>query len=342
MLPRFQLCYAMDRHRKVAPDAFVVAPRGDRSLLFFCSHEGEDACYLFRLNRHGKPDRGRRVLACFSSDLCAGTLLYGVSQSDGTRFICEDVLWMRGEQVDRLSLIRKIPVWQDLFSRGIGPAPSVRYLDICLPVWTEDRGEAEKQAATSVYPCRGVFGYGSRLPGLRPLLLSAHTCSSRHRASLPGPSSAQGPAKAILIAEAFEAADTYDLYGQAPEGLQRIGRACIPSLKASVMMNGFLRKIKENQNLDLLEESDDDTEFEDVAADRYLHPGRRVMVLCRYNPRHCAWEPLEAAPVGSSVTPVADLLAQPGFSNRNTHAKDARTMRRSQKGRGRLRSPSTR
>ena len=126
---------------------------------------------MFRLNRHGRPGRPTRCLACFDRDLCAGTLLYGVSQENGNRFVCEDVMWVRGERVDRLSLAKKIDIWGDLFERGIGLTPSARYLDVVLPVWCEDRSEADKIAATCVYPCRGVFGYSSRLPGLRPLML---------------------------------------------------------------------------------------------------------------------------------------------------------------------------
>ena len=333
MLPPFELCYAMDRHRKVVPDAFVVAPRGDRTLIYFCSEEGEDACYMFKLNRHGRPGRGRRLLACFSSDLCAGTLLYGVTQQDDKRFICEDVLWTRGERVDRIPLARKIAVWEDLFERGLGRAPSALYLDIALPVWTEDRAEAEREAAASAYPCRGVFGYAARLPGLRPLALPGRAGPTGGGAAVA--SGAGRRTVAVLIAEALEPADTYDLFGQGELGPERVGRACIPSLKASVMMNAFLRKIKENSNLDLLEESDEEAEFEDVDADRHLHVGRRVIVRCAYNSRHRGWEPQEAAPVGSAVTRTADLRAQQGFSNGNTHAKDTRTRRIRQKARGR-------
>ena len=39
--------------------------------------------------------------------------------------------------------------------------------------------------------------------------------------------------------------------------------AYIPDYKTSVMMNKLFRNIKENANLDALEESDDEAEFED-------------------------------------------------------------------------------
>ena len=43
--------------------------------------------------------------------------------------------------------------------------------------------------------------------------------------------------------------------------LEKYKVACIPNYKTSMMMNALFRNIKENRNLDLLEESDDEEEF---------------------------------------------------------------------------------
>ena len=37
------------------------------------------------------------------------------------------------------------------------------------------------------------------------------------------------------------------------------------------MMNSLFRTIKENDNLDLLEESDDDEEFENIQIDKFVN-----------------------------------------------------------------------
>ena len=352
MLPPFELSYALERHRKVAPDVFMVAPRGERVLVWFCSAEGEDACYLFRLDRHGRPCTHAREQACFSHSLCAGTLLYGVLQSaaegEGRRVVCEDVLWAKGERVERQPLNRKIGVLEEVFCRGLARPPSDRYLDIALPIWTESLELATRIAAQSPYPCRGVFGYSLRLPGLRPLELES-------RAPVAAPRALD---RAVLVAQAASGPDAYVLSAQGPDALVPIGRASIPSLKASVMMNGLLRKIKENSNLDLLEESDSDGEFEDVSEGRHVHRERRVIMRCAYNGRHGAWEPVEPAPVGEAVSRCEDVCAarapprptssgRPraagGFSHPSTHAKNEESKRGAQKARGRrLRAPSAR
>ena len=317
MLPPFELSYAIDRHRKVEPDAFLVAPRGDRTLLWFCSEEGEDGCFSFGLDGKRRMHPVRE-LGCFSHELCAGTLLYGVMQTRGKGrvFLCEDLLWYKGKPVGRLSLQKKVPILENMFECDLGRGPSVRYLDVCLPVWTENLAEAERCSASCAYPCRGVFAFASHLPGLRPLVLDRSRCGGR-----TGP---PGDQTAVLIAQASVHPDIYALYVQGQEGLERVGRAVVPSLKTSVLMNGLLRKIKENGNLDLLEESDGEDEFEDVSEDKYLFPGRHVAVRCRYNARHGGWEPLEAVGIGGRITRAEELHASGGFSMASTHGKKAR------------------
>jgi hypothetical protein len=57
------------------------------------------------------------------------------------------------------------------------------------------------------------------------------------------------------------AADNYLLYTAEDVFYET---AMVPTYKCSVMMNALFRNIKENANLDLLEESDDDEEFENT------------------------------------------------------------------------------
>ncbi len=72
--------------------------------------------------------------------------------------------------------------------------------------------------------------------------------------------------------------------------------ANISSYKASVRMNRMFRKIKENENLDYLEESDNEEEFEDVGGDKFLN--RKVVekggldMLCRWDHMAKRWTPL--------------------------------------------------
>ena len=71
--------------------------------------------------------------------------------------------------------------------------------------------------------------------------------------------------------------------------------ALIDSYKTSVFMNDLFRKIKENKNLDLLEESDDEEEFENIDLEKYVNLGKRYIIECFYNKKFKKWIPKNLA-----------------------------------------------
>jgi hypothetical protein len=62
--------------------------------------------------------------------------------------------------------------------------------------------------------------------------------------------------------------------------------ACIPDYKTSVFMNQLFRNIKDNANLDLLEESDDENDEDFVYLDR------EYKMMCKYNKQFKKWVPI--------------------------------------------------
>jgi len=78
--------------------------------------------------------------------------------------------------------------------------------------------------------------------------------------------------------------------------------AYIPTYKSSVMMNKLFRNIKENRNLDLLEESDDEEEFENDAIDKFVYLNKAYNMVCTYNTRFKKWVPARVAERGVRIT----------------------------------------
>ena len=58
-------------------------------------------------------------------------------------------------------------------------------------------------------------------------------------------------------------------------------------------MNSLFRNIKENENLDLLEESDDEDEFENTDAAKYVDLDKEIIMQCVYNSIFKRWRPLK-------------------------------------------------
>ena len=70
-----------------------------------------------------------------------------------------------------------------------------------------------------------------------------------------------------------------------------IGVALIPTYSLSVYMNSILINIKENKNLDFLEESDDEDYFENNDSTKYVDLTKRVKMKCMFNEKFKKWVP---------------------------------------------------
>ena len=81
-------------------------------------------------------------------------------------------------------------------------------------------------------------------------------------------------------------------YLQDPDSLANVEKAYIPDYSTSVMMNRLFRNIKENENLDALEESDDEEEFEDQNIDKFVYLKKSYNMLCKYNHKFKKWIPI--------------------------------------------------
>ena len=109
--------------------------------------------------------------------------------------------------------------------------------------------------------------------------------------------------RAIFMVKASLQNDIYDLYYNVEKrGLLKYGTARIPNYSTSIMMNKLFRVIKENDNLDKLEESDDEEEFENVELDKFVDLKKRVIMECVYNHKFKKWVPFKVSENKNIVT----------------------------------------
>ena len=94
--------------------------------------------------------------------------------------------------------------------------------------------------------------------------------------------------------------DIYSLYCRGNKSDDFYGYAGIFDYKTSVMMNKHFRKIKENKNLDLLEMSDSEEEFENINEDK-IEFKKIIYMKCKYNKKFKKWQPLELVNFGEKL-----------------------------------------
>jgi hypothetical protein len=83
--------------------------------------------------------------------------------------------------------------------------------------------------------------------------------------------------------------------------------AHIPDYNTSVFMNNLFRNIKENKNLDALEESDDEEEFENENENKFVYLEREFNILCSYNYKFKKWVPNKQADPKARIILQKDL-----------------------------------
>ena len=72
-------------------------------------------------------------------------------------------------------------------------------------------------------------------------------------------------------------------------------------------MNKLFRNIKENNNLDALEESDDEDDFENNNLDKYVYLDRSYKMNCQFNYKFKRWMPISLANVKDSIVLQSQL-----------------------------------
>lgn len=78
--------------------------------------------------------------------------------------------------------------------------------------------------------------------------------------------------------------------------------------KTSVLLNGIFRKIRENQCLDYIEESDDESDFENVCEDKYVDLEKQVVMECIFHLKFKKWMPVSIVSDLEKVSLLDNLI----------------------------------
>jgi hypothetical protein len=84
--------------------------------------------------------------------------------------------------------------------------------------------------------------------------------------------------------------------------------AYIPNYKSSVFLNGLFRNIRENKNLDYIEESDDEDDFQNIEMDKYVDTKKILLMECIFNSKFKKWVPVRVVDNRSKVVHINNLV----------------------------------
>jgi len=276
--PFIKLSYDKIIHTKVYTELYSIIPKGNKYYLWITYKDNKNVCLLLSISRDGSVQNIETYSLCFSDCLALGqgTILYGsVFEVNGFKhFTCEDIYFYQGRKIEMIPCISKLELLNTIFTNHIKPkAYSKRSIIVGLPIYTTDMVEAQETCKTLPYKVYGIrhHSYGG---------IWSH-----------GITIVKEKAEGVFKVKANIQQDIYEVYcydTETPHGI-----ALILDYKSSVMMNKLFRNIKENSNLDLLEESDDEEEFENIREDKFVSLDKMYYMKCVYNSRFKKWQPIE-------------------------------------------------
>lgn len=303
-------------------DIVCAVPKGTYCFLWFTMLAGETpCCVLFETSRTHTiiPDSVQKIPCCFNSSIAygSGTLLYGCiyknSITNRFYFTIETIYAYSGTEIIRQSWKYKLETIHCLlsnminntFAETLNPA----LLLIGLPFMTSHIKQlfhGIRQNAIN-YPIKYLQFIQLNSAHHQKNIYSTNVLPI-FKTNIPRKISSLAqnknsiPQTRVFIIKPTKTNDIYHMYSvNRNKDRVFVGPAYIKTYENSVMMNSLFRDIKENNNLDALEESDDEDEQDEENEFRFVHMDREYAMMCEYNSRFNKWCPVRVATATETV-----------------------------------------
>lgn len=294
-LPDIELSYDRIIHKKVYNNVnmcYMIIPKGKKAIVWFTTFNDKNICLIMELDKSYNIDNMYVVSYCFDTELSFNTILYGTLKmiNDTTFFSCENILLYKNVNLKRENYGRKIIIMKNLFKYIKNTTYLNKNFIITLPIIKSSFSHAYNEWQFLNYDVYGI------------LSINLHEFTADGIIKVE-----KNIVEATFKVMADVKQDIYNLYCFDNGQLVNSGIAMIPDYKTSVFMNGLFRTIKENINLDFLEESDDDEEFENTSEDKFVDLKKSLIMKCVYIEKFRKWKPVSIASKGSQIISKKEL-----------------------------------
>jgi hypothetical protein len=304
--PKFELSYETMAHNKVHDSDIILAiPEGSKMIAWFTEYNDEHVCFLFELDSNSKNiiDKNIQIaITSFNDSLVygQGTILHGTmfKYNDVSCFTIEDIYYYKGRDLTTMNYLTKLQTIQNCLQKDLSPvALTNKYTIFGLPIMNTNFNLLLNEISLLPYKISTIqYRY---LTSKKVLFVKYYKpkTTQKHDSS----SSSVKCDKAIFRVSPQIQTDIYNLFVYKDGQEEFYDIAFIPDYVTSVLMNKLFRNIKENSNLDALEESDDEKEFENEKEDKYVFLDRSFKMNCQYNYKFKKWVPLSLAAKDSRI-----------------------------------------
>ena len=344
--PEIKLSYENITHNKVfTTDIAVAIPEGVKCFAWFTHYKNKNVCLIMELNAKKNIISVKRVPCCFKSEISYGTIFYGTIfiYSQTSFFTIEDIFYYKGTNVSRQTWMDKFVLFAKIMKNDIKQvAYNDSFVVFGMPLYSDKIDDIENKVKTVPYKIDSVQyrlynKVGSYLytpyetfinnkrepvvPSTKQMVPSKKQIVPSTKQIVPSvkvvenkkesPPQKTKPIKSVFIVRPAIQNDIYYLYCKTNNHTEPkyYDVAHIPNFTSSVLMNKLFRNIKENDNLDRLEESDDEEEFENEKEDRFVDMDKTYNMACSYNFKFKKWCPLYVSKSNVNIITETELSA---------------------------------
>ena len=344
--PNIKLSYENIVYKKVYNSDYIVAiPEGKKCFAWFTSLNNKMICLLMELTNNKQIMDIKIENVCFSDELAYGTILYGTFfyHLNNNFFCIEDMFSYKGSFLDRMNMGDKLGKINHMLKNDLKQVSyNNNFLVFGLPLMCKTNEELECQIQNITYNIDTVqyklFNrtnnylymqytlYKTQISQTTQVLLSQYQNNNNKRIPLenkkiekPIYTQTKIPEKSyerttnvkrdivFMIRPDIQNDIYYVNCLNSDLKEEQHGIAHIADYNTSVMMNKLFRIIKENGNLDALEESDDEEEFENEKLDKFVCLDKSYKMVCQFNHKFKKWAPIKLTNEKANVITVGEL-----------------------------------
>lgn len=238
---------------------YFAIPKGENIFLWFTYDNGNPICY------ECYKQKMIIINASFNHNICLGTIVGAVKFKYNNKvfYAINDIYKYKGKQLSQFNI-----TYLHLFIENIKNVTD--FIIFGVPLYNKNLNELLNDTRTLCYNIYIIQYRYKNYPYLNQKYLKHDKINN-----------------VIFKVKPDIKDDIYKLYCLNDE---YYSNALIPNIKLSIFMNNIFRYIKENENIDLIEESDDEEEFENIEIDKFLRIREKFME-CEYNQKFKMWIP---------------------------------------------------
>ena len=316
--PKIKFSYENSIHKKVLSDYYYIIPKGKKYFAWFTTFHKQNICFFLEIKNNNTISNITYKKCCFHDSLSYGTILYGTiifnKEKNVEIFVLENIHYYLGENIDEEIEEKKLNIISTILQDKVKPISFFKQsIVFSIPIIKMRFMDAYEILESLFYEVYGIqyrnkrqnnndyefYKYEKQKEKILQEKCKEILIENNRNNYIPNEyNKNKNNNKYNELSRIFKikAKLQNDIYNLIPlQGKESISEliADIPDYKTSVMMNNLFRNIKENKNLDKLEESDDEEEFENINLDKFVDINKEIKMRCVFNYRTKKWRPIE-------------------------------------------------